>query len=54
MSRVADELRQPAQLWALAVAHTTLALSQGRFAEAPELIEGAAAIPLTAEWVIVN
>ena len=44
MSRVADELRQPAQLWALAVAHTTLALSQGRFAEAPELIERAAAI----------
>ena len=44
MSRVADELRQPAQLWALAVAQTTLALSQGRFAEAPELIEGAAAI----------
>ena len=44
MSRVADELRQPAQLWALAVAQTTLALSQGRFAEAPELIERAAAI----------
>ena len=39
---VADELRQPAQLWALAVAQSTLALSQGRFA--PELIEQAAAL----------
>jgi DNA-binding SARP family transcriptional activator/tetratricopeptide (TPR) repeat protein len=44
MTRVAHELRQPAQLWMLAVAQATLALSQGRFAEAPELIEGAAAI----------
>ena len=44
MTRVAEELRQPAQLWALAVAQATLALSQGRFAEAPELIERAAAI----------
>ena len=44
MTQVAEELRQPAQLWALAVAQATLALSQGRFAEAPELIERAAAI----------
>ena len=44
MSRVAEELTQPAQLWALAVAQATLALSQGRFAEAPELIERAATI----------
>ena len=44
MARVADELRQPAQLWTLAVAEATLALSQGRFAEAAELIERAAAI----------
>ncbi|MGH2948719.1 MAG: ATP-binding protein, partial [Solirubrobacteraceae bacterium] len=44
MTRVAQELRQPAQLWMLATAHATLALSQGRFAEAPELIERAAAI----------
>ena len=44
MTRVADDLRQPAQLWSLAVAQATLALSQGRFAEAPELIERAAAI----------
>jgi DNA-binding SARP family transcriptional activator len=44
MTRVAEELRQPAQLWMLATARATLALSQGRFAEAPELIERAAAI----------
>jgi pentatricopeptide repeat protein len=43
MTRVAEELRQPAQLWMLATAQATLALSQGRFAEAPELIERAAA-----------
>ncbi len=44
MSRVAEELRQPAQLWMLATAQATLAVSQGRFAEATELIERAAAI----------
>jgi DNA-binding SARP family transcriptional activator len=44
MSRVAEELRQPAQLWMLATAQATLAVSQGRFVEAPELIERAAAI----------
>ena len=44
MTRVAEELRQPAQLWMLATAQATLAVSQGRFAEAPELIERAAAI----------
>jgi DNA-binding SARP family transcriptional activator len=44
MTRVAEELRQPAQLWMLATAEATLALSQGRFADAPELIERAAAI----------
>src|SRR5829696_1815087 len=43
MTRVGEELRQPAQLWMLATAQATLALSQGRFAEAPELIERAAA-----------
>ena len=30
-----SELRQPAQLWMLAAARATLALAQGRFAEAP-------------------
>ena len=44
MSRVAQDLRQPAQLWMLAAARATLALAQGRFAEAPELIQRAAAI----------
>jgi DNA-binding SARP family transcriptional activator len=44
MARVANELRQPAQLWTLAAAEATLALSQGRFAEATELIERAAAV----------
>jgi tetratricopeptide (TPR) repeat protein len=44
MARVAEELRQPAQLWMLAVAEATLALSQGRFGEAAELIERAAEI----------
>ena len=44
MTRVAEELRQPAQLWMLATAEATLALSQGRFPEAPKLIERAAAI----------
>ena len=44
MTRVAEELRQPAQFWMLAAAQATLALSLGRFAEAPELIERAAAV----------
>ncbi len=44
MARVANELGQPAQLWTLAAAEATLALSQGRFAEAAERIERAAAV----------
>ena len=44
MTRVAGELRQPAQHWALATAQTVLALSHGRFSEAPELIDQAAAV----------
>lgn len=44
MTLVAEGLRQPAQLWMLATARATLALSQGQFAEAPEQIERAAAI----------
>jgi tetratricopeptide (TPR) repeat protein len=44
MTRVAEELRQPAQLWMLAVGQATLALAEGRFAEAAELIERAAAV----------
>jgi tetratricopeptide (TPR) repeat protein len=41
MSRVAQDLRQPAQLWMLAAARATLAVAQGRFDEAPELIHRA-------------
>ena len=44
MTRVAEELRQPAQLWMLAVAQATLALAEGRFDEAAELIARAAAV----------
>ena len=44
MSRVAQDLRQPAQLWMLAAARATLALAQGRFTEASELIQRAAEI----------
>ena len=44
MTRVAEELRQPAQLWMLAVAQAMLALAEGRFGEAAELIERAAAV----------
>ena len=44
MTRVAEELRQPAQRWILAAAQATLAVSLGRFAEAAELIPRAAAI----------
>ena len=40
-SRVADDLRQPAQLWMVAVARTLCALLEGRFEEAGELIEEA-------------
>jgi DNA-binding SARP family transcriptional activator len=41
MARVAAELRQPAQQWMLAAAHATLSLAQGRFDEAPALIQRA-------------
>ena len=40
-SRVAADLRQPAQLWMVAVARTLCALLEGRFEEAEELIEEA-------------
>jgi eukaryotic-like serine/threonine-protein kinase len=44
MTRVTEELRQPAQLWILAVAQATLALAEGRFDAAAELIEHAAGV----------
>jgi tetratricopeptide (TPR) repeat protein len=37
-TRLADELRQPAQLWFEAVLRTTLATFEGRFTEAEELL----------------
>jgi eukaryotic-like serine/threonine-protein kinase len=40
-TRLADELRQPAQLWFGAVLRTTLATFEGRFAEAEELLREA-------------
>jgi DNA-binding SARP family transcriptional activator len=54
MSRLADQLRQPAQLWNLAVTRTACALLEGRFEEAEEMIEdslelGRRAIPWNAE-----
>jgi tetratricopeptide (TPR) repeat protein len=41
-TRLAEELRQPAQLWFEAVLRTTLATFEGRFAEAEELLHEAA------------
>jgi hypothetical protein len=41
MARLADELRQPAQLWALLHAQATRALSDGRFVEAEQLTQQA-------------
>ena len=40
-SRIADGLRQPAQLWMVATARTLCALLEGRFEEAEDLIEEA-------------
>ena len=40
-SRIADGLRQPAQLWMVATARTLCALLEGRFEEAEDLIEDA-------------
>jgi DNA-binding SARP family transcriptional activator/tetratricopeptide (TPR) repeat protein len=44
MAHAGEELKQPAQLWILSVARTTLAMAEGRFAEAGDLIEEAAAV----------
>jgi class 3 adenylate cyclase len=44
LTRVAEELRQPAQLWSAAEAQAALALAEGRFAEAEGLIERAATV----------
>jgi DNA-binding SARP family transcriptional activator/tetratricopeptide (TPR) repeat protein len=39
MAHAGEALRQPAQLWILTVTRATLAMAEGRFAEAEELIE---------------
>ncbi len=44
LTRVAEELQQPAQLWMATSGQAVLALAQGRFAEAEQLIERAADI----------
>jgi tetratricopeptide (TPR) repeat protein len=54
MSRLADQLRQPAQLWMVAVVRTVCALLEGRFEGAEKRIEealalGRRAIPWNAE-----
>jgi DNA-binding SARP family transcriptional activator len=55
MKLVAEELKQPAQLWMLAVAEATLALSRGQFIEAAEQIERAADIGRHAlSWSVVS
>jgi tetratricopeptide (TPR) repeat protein len=41
MGRLADELRQPAQHWAATMLRASLALLEGRFAEAEVLVESA-------------
>jgi DNA-binding SARP family transcriptional activator len=43
-SRLAEELRQPAQLWLLVATRATLALFEGRFDEADALIDRALAL----------
>ena len=44
LTRVAEELQQPAQLWMAASGQAALALAQGRFAEAEQLIERAVVV----------
>jgi tetratricopeptide (TPR) repeat protein len=44
MARIAEELRQPAQLWLAGTCRARLALLQGRFAEAEDLIEDTRAV----------
>jgi DNA-binding SARP family transcriptional activator len=44
MKRVSEELRQPSQRWMYEVARAVLAISEGRFVQAEELIAHAAAI----------
>src|SRR5439155_26144890 len=43
-TRVAEELRQPAQLWMATTARAVMALAEGRFDEADQLIEESATL----------
>ncbi len=55
MTAVAEELRQPAQLWSATAAQTVLALSEGRWQDAEELMERAATIGERAlSWSVVS
>ena len=55
MTVVAEELRQPAQLWSATAAQTVLALSEGRWQDAEELMERAATIGERAlSWSVVS
>jgi tetratricopeptide (TPR) repeat protein len=49
ISPLAEELRQPAQRWLVVVTRATLALFEGRFGEAEELIEDALALGESAQ-----
>jgi hypothetical protein len=53
-TRLAAELRQPAQLWFEAVLRTTLATFEGRFAEAEELLDAAVKLGRRAAGLIAD
>ena len=50
MERLADELRQPTQRWYVAILRTILALFEGRFEEARELIAARVGLAPT-QWL---
>ena len=55
LTAVAEELRQPAQLWSALSAQTVLALSEGRFSEAARLMERASSTGQRAlRWNVVS
>ena len=55
LTAVAEELRQPAQLWSALSAQTVLALSQGRFPESARLMERASSTGERAlHWNVVS
>lgn len=55
LTAVAEELRQPAQLWSALSAQTVLALSEGRFSEAARLMERASSTGERAlRWNVVS